>query len=134
MAVEAYRLAVQADPAYFEAQYHLALAHYTARDYPAALAAWESALAIRPDSAEARYNFALALKSAGYALDAAAELEKILATSPDDVRAHLILGNLYAEQLQDKSRARVHYQRILELDSRHPQATAIRYWLVANPR
>lgn len=132
-AVQAYRQAAQADPAYFEAQYHLALAHYTLRDYPAALAGWENALAIRPDSTETRYNFALTLKSAGYALDAAAELEKILATSPDDVRAHLILGNLCAEQLRDKPRARVHYQRILELDARHPQATAIRYWLVANP-
>jgi len=134
LAVEAYRQAVQADAACFEAQYHLALAHYTSRNYPAALAGWESALAIRSDSTEARYNFALALKSAGYALDAAAELEKILAANPDDVRAHLILGNVCAEQLQDKSRARVHYQRILELDSQHPQATAIRYWLVANPR
>lgn len=131
--VQAYRKAAQADPAYFEAQYHLALARYTLRELPAALAGWETALAIRPDSTEARYNFALTLKSAGYALDAAAELEKILMTTPDDVRTHLILGNLCAEQLRDKSRARVHYQRILELDARHPQATAIRYWLVANP-
>ena len=132
-AVQAYRQAVQADPAYFEAQYHLALAHFTLRDYPAALAGWENALAVQPHSTEAHYNFALTLKAAGYALDAAAELEKILATSPNDVRTHLILGNLCAEQLRDKSRARVHYQRILELDARHPQATAIRYWLVANP-
>lgn len=132
-AIPAYQQATQMDPAYFEAQYHLALAQYTLRDYTAALAGWETALAIRPDSTEARYNFALTLKSAGYALDAAVELERILATSPDDVRAHLILGNLCAEPLRDKSRARVHYQRILELDLRHPQATAIRYWLVANP-
>jgi tetratricopeptide (TPR) repeat protein len=132
-AIQAYRQATQIDPAYFEAQYHLALAQYTLRDSAAALVGWETALAIRPDSTEARYNFALTLKSAGYALDAVVELERILATSPDDVRAHLILGNLYAEQLRDKSRARVHYQRILELDARHPQATAIRYWLVANP-
>lgn len=132
-AVQAYQQAVQADPASFEAHYHLALAHYNQRDFSAALAGWENALAVQPDSADARYNFALALKSAGYPLDAAAELEKILATNPDDVRTHLILGNLCAEQLRDKSRARVHYQRILELDSQHPQATAIRYWLVANP-
>jgi Flp pilus assembly protein TadD len=75
----------------------------------------------------------LALKAAGYAQAAAAELQKILTAHPNEVRAHLVLGNLCAEQLRDKARARVHYQRILELDSRHPQATAIRYWLVANP-
>lgn len=132
-AVQAYQQAAQADPAYFEAQYHLGLSQYTLRDYAASLASWEKTLAIRPDSTDARYNFALTLKSAGYALDAAAELEKSLAANPNDVRAHLVLGNLCAEQLRDNQRARVHYQRILELDTRHPQATAIRYWLVANP-
>lgn len=132
-AAAAYQQAAKADPAYFEARYQLGLAHYALRDYSAALGEWEQALAIRPDSGEARYNFALALKVAGYVPDAAAELEKILAANPKDVRAHLLLGNLCAEQLRDNRRARVHYRRILELDSRHPQATAIRYWLVAHP-
>ncbi len=132
-AKHAYLQATLADPAYFEAQYRMGLAHYAARDYAAALSSWENALAIRSDSAEARYNFALTLKAAGYPTDAAAELERILAAHPEDIRAHLVLANLCAEQLRDKPRARVHYQRILELDSRHPQAAAIRYWLVANP-
>ena len=132
-AVQAYQQAAQADPAYYEAHYRLALAQYTLRDYAAALLAWENSLAVRPDSADARYNFALTLKSAGFPMDAAAELDRILAGNARDVRAHLILGNICAEQLRDKSRARVHYQRILELDPRHPQATAIRYWLVSNP-
>ncbi len=131
--LQAYRQAAQADPAYYEAQYRLGLVLYGQRDYTAALAAWENTLAIRPEATDARYNLALTLQAAGFVPDAAAELEKILAANPNDVRAHLIVGNLYAEQLRDKAQARVHYQRILELDSRHPQATAIRYWLVANP-
>jgi Flp pilus assembly protein TadD len=43
------------------------------------------------------------------------------------------LGNLYAEQLRDIPRARQHYNKVLQLDPRNPQAQSIRYWLVANP-
>lgn len=132
-AAQAFQSAVDADPASYEARYQLGLAQYTLRDYSAALATFEMALALRPAATDARYAFALTLKAAGYALDAVAELEKLLEATPNEVRAHLVLGNLYAEQLQDRGRARVHYQRVLELDSRHPQATQIRYWLVANP-
>jgi tetratricopeptide (TPR) repeat protein len=132
-AAQALQAAVEADPASFEARYQLGLAQFALKDYAAATATFEWALALRSDSTDARYALALALKAGGYALDAAAELETLLAAAPDEVRAHLVLGNLYAEQLQDRGRARVHYQRVLELDPRHPQATQIRYWLVANP-
>lgn len=132
-AMQSYRQATMADPAFFEAYYGLGLAAYEARSYRQSLAAWESALAIQPESADARFNFALALKAANHPLDAARELERILAAKPDETRAHLILGNLYAEPLKNVNRARRHYQKVLELDPRHPQATAIRYWLVAHP-
>jgi tetratricopeptide (TPR) repeat protein len=132
-AVTAFSRAVQLDSSYFEARYNLGLAQYALRDYDSALATWEYALATKPESTEARYNFALTLKSGGYALDSAAELERIVASSPNDVRAHLVLGNLYAEQLQSPAKARPHYQRVLDLEPRHPQSAAIRYWMVANP-
>ena len=132
-AAAAFKQAAQLDPAYFEAAYNLGLVTYAQRNYRQSLAAWENALVIRTDSTDARYNFALALKAAGHPRDAANELEKLLATSPKEARAHLVLGNLYAESLADPTNARAHYVKVLELDPRHPQATAIRYWLVANP-
>ncbi len=132
-AMNAYRQATQLDSAYFEAYYNLGLTAYAARSYRLALAAWENALALRPDSVDARYNFALVLKAANHPADAAVELEKILADHPNEVRAHLALGNLYAEQLNDPARARVHYTKLLALAPSHPQAAAIRYWIVANP-
>ena len=52
---------------------------------------------------------------------------------PGEARAHVALANLYAQQLGQPARAREHYLRLLELDPQHPQATAIRYWLEANP-
>lgn len=133
-AAQAYRQATVLDPSYFEACYNLGLTAYETRSYRQALTAWENALAIQPESVDARYNFALALKAANYPMDAAKELEKILAASPNETRAHLLLGNLYAEQLDDVSQARTQYLKVLELDPRHPQATAIRYWLVAHPQ
>ncbi len=132
-ALQAYRRACHLDGSYFEAHYRLGLAAFEARSFRLALSAWETALALRPDSAEARYNFALTLKAANYPKDAANELEKLLALHPDEARGHLTLGNVYAEQLRDIPRARLHYGRLLQLDPRNPQAQAIRYWLVANP-
>ena len=70
---------------------------------------------------------------AGYALDAANELERVVEAKPEDSRAHLSLGNLYSQQLGQKEKARAHYQKLLELDPRHAQASAVRFWLAANP-
>jgi tetratricopeptide (TPR) repeat protein len=135
-AMEWYRRATESDPTWFEAQYNYGVLAYRLQNYPQALAAYELALADAPDSAgalNARYQFALALKAAGYAVDAVNELKKIVASDPDEVRAHLALGNLYAQQLRDPARARRHYLKVLELDPHNPQATDIRFWLLSNP-
>ena len=87
----------------------------------------------RPGSSDTRYNFALALKAADYPVDAANELKKILAGNPNDVRAHLALGNLYAQQLRDPAQARQHYLRVLAIDPGNSQAPDIQFWLSANP-
>ena len=132
-AVSAYRAALQADPTHFEACYNLGVAAEQAGNLAESLAAYENALAIQPDSVNARYNFALCLKRGGYFLDAAAELEQILALHASDARTRLALANLYAQQLRQPDKARGHYNKLLELDPRHPQADAIRHWLVQNP-
>ncbi len=98
-----------------------------------ALTAYETALAVQPASVDARYNFALALKWGNYLVDAANELERIVASSPNETRAQLALGNLYAQQLGQPAKARQHYVRVLEVEPRHPQAGAVRFWLAANP-
>lgn len=132
-AVQAYRTATQVDPAYYEAYYNLGHTAADAGSLGAALMAYENALSIRPDSLDARYNFALTLKQANYLTDAAAELERVLAAYPGETRAHLALGNLYAQQFRQPARARPHYLKVLEADPNHPQAGNIRYWLAENP-
>jgi tetratricopeptide (TPR) repeat protein len=132
-AIQFYRRAVLLDKDYFEAHYLLGLAGFQTRNFQLALSSWEAALALRPDSADARYNYALALKADNRFQASADELEKLLALHPDEARGHLTLGNLYADQLRDIPRARRHYQRVLQLDPRNPQAQTIRFWLVSNP-
>lgn len=133
-ALECYRQAASLDPSWFEAQYNCGVMAYRLRDYQFSLAAYETALAIEPGSSDARYNFALALKAAGYVTDAVNELRRILASDPNDARAHLELGNLYAQKLRDVPRARAEYQRVLQLDPGNPQAANIEFWLSANPQ
>jgi tetratricopeptide (TPR) repeat protein len=133
-ALAAYGKATQLDPSYFEAYYNLALAAQGTGNTQAALNAFEHALAIQPYSPDARYSFALALKQSNYLADAAAELEKLLARYPNDGRAHLALGNLYAQNFDEPSKARSHYLKALDTDPQSPQAGAVRYWLAAHPQ
>jgi len=132
-ALQSYRQATELDPAWFEAQYNYGVIAFRLRNYSQSLAAYETALAIQPDSVDARYNFALALKAAGYVTDAVIELKKILAVNPDEVRAHLALGNICVQQLDDLPQARQHYLKVLALDPSSPQAAGIQFWLSSNP-
>jgi tetratricopeptide (TPR) repeat protein len=132
--IRTYRRATQLDPAYYEAYYNLGLAASENRDFTQALTAYEYALSLRPQSRDARYFFATTLKQAGYPLDAMAEFEKLVASFPNDVRTHLALGNLYAQQLNQPNKARMHYLKVLEIDPNHPQAPTIGYWLSYHPR
>jgi tetratricopeptide (TPR) repeat protein len=133
-AIQEYQRSIAADPSFYDAQYNLGLAASQAGNSSLALTAYEKALLIRPESVDARYNFALVLKQANYLTDATKELERVLTISPNDGRAHLALGNLYAQQFQDLVKARQHYLKVLEVDPHNPQADAIRYWLTRHPR
>lgn len=132
-AIDAYQKATAADPSYYDAHYNAGLACYHSARLSMALLEFELALAIEPRSFNARYDFALALEKANYPRDAANELEKLLAVAPADVRVHLLLGNLYAQQLGQPQPARHEYLKVLELDPGNSQASAIRYWLSQNP-
>jgi len=132
-ALQAFRAATMADPAFFKAYYNLAWTAYALKQWPVALGAYENALAIDPDSSDARYNFALTLKQAGYPIDAVNELQKLLPQRANDASVHLLLANLYAQQLDAPSMARPQYLVVLQLEPNHPQSTQIRYWLAENP-
>ena len=129
-----YQQAAALDPSWFEAQYNTGVLAHRLNNFSVSLPRYEMALAIQPDSIDARYNFALALKAAGYSPDAAEQLRKIILRSPNEVRAHLALANICAQQLRDNTQARIHYQKVLDLDPQNDQASNIGNWLVANPK
>jgi tetratricopeptide (TPR) repeat protein len=131
-AMDLYTEATRVDATLFEAHYNLGFLAFQEGQITNAIAAYETALAISPASVRARYNLALALDRAGFYIDAVRELEKVAATGSAEPMVHLALGNLYSERLRNPARAREHYERLLELEPRNPNATAIRFWLERN--
>jgi tetratricopeptide (TPR) repeat protein len=131
--IRAYQGAIAADPTFYEASFELGLAAIEDRDYPTALEALHRALALQGNSAEARYAFAWTLQKRGYTEDAVHELDKLLGQHPEDVRAHLLLGNLYAGKLRQPKLAREQFTQALELDPANAQAANIRAWLQQKP-
>ena len=73
------------------------------------------ALTLQANSADARYAFAWVLGKRGYYQDAANELGKLLSAHPREVRARLLLGNIYADDLGQPKLARDQYVKALDL-------------------
>ena len=128
----AYIEAAKADPAWFDARFELGQAAFYTGDTDLALQSFEHALAIDPNDGPARFNFAMSLVQGNYYADAASEFETFLQFDPDNAQAHFEAGKLYAEKLNDVTRANVHYKRVIGLQPDHPQAVTIRYWLIRN--
>lgn len=133
-AIRLYKEAIKADPSFFEPGLALGLAEIQARDYTAAQEALTKALTVQPESADARYAYAWVLSKEGYYQDAANELERLLTFRPQEVRGHLLLGNLYSDNLGQPRMARDQYLKALGLiDPQSPQAATIRAWLDQHP-
>ncbi len=128
-ALNAYRSAAKADPSSFEASYRLGTAAQETGNLTASLESFERAVSLSPESVEARYAFGWALYKGKYSQDSAQELEGLLKQAPSETRAHLLLANIYAHDLNQPSLAREHYMKVLEIEPRHSQAAAIRAWL-----
>jgi len=132
-ALALYQHAVELDPSYLAAHHNLALVAMEEGDVQRALLAAECAARIDPGSVPALRVFAAALRRGGFPSDAADQLDRLVGVDPSDVAAHLSLAGLKAGPLGDPGSARSHYERVLALDPRHPQASAIRVWLSSNP-
>jgi tetratricopeptide (TPR) repeat protein len=92
LAVEAYRDAIEADPACFEAWF--ALGEVLARDrrWEAAIEAFHAAAALRPADVENQGNLVLALYRSGKLRDAAAAMRRLIDLRPGEPELHLALG------------------------------------------
>lgn len=128
-----YEQAAQADPSFYPAHHNLALVALDLNEPAKAVTAAEYATTLQPDSAASRQLYAAALQRANFPADAAEQIERLLQANPNDSQNHLTVAGLYATSLGETAKARAHYQRVLELEPNHPQASAIRIWLAGNP-
>ena len=128
-AIDGYRKVLQVNPAYQQAYVNIALALQVQGEVKQALPVYEKALAINPFSKVTRHGFASALSRSEYYVDAAQEFHGLLDLYKNDLSAHLALGGLYSDHLEDPDKASVHFRKVLELSPQHPQATGIRQWL-----
>lgn len=132
-ALAAWQRTVQLDPSWTAAWLQTGRTALEVSNVGVALISGEAATTLEPSSAPAHQLLAASLARAGYPRDAAEHLERALTLNPGNAPAHLALAGLYARDLGESDLARPHYERVLALDPKHPQAGAIRVWLVNNP-
>jgi len=77
------------------------------------------------------YNMGCVYKAARQFDRAEAEFLRALAIKPDDAGVHYNLGILYDDDLHRKDKARLHYEKFLELAPDDRDAASVQEWLSA---
>ena len=85
----------------------------------------------RRERASMHYNMGCVLRVAGHPLKAETAFLRALEINADDAGVHYNLGILYDEDLDDRIRARRHYELFLELAPNDKDAMQVREWLIA---
>ncbi len=88
--------------------------------------AFRRALEVDPSYWQASNNLATTFRETGRHREAAALFEEVLQRVPTQADVHLELGDLYFGPLNDRERARVHYNAVLRYAPEHPRAAEIR--------
>lgn len=130
-AAEHARRALAINPRMAEAWNNLGLA--LEADDPGARECFERALTIAPDYWQAKLNLGKLLRRTGEAEKAAGVLEELLLQAPELAEAHLELGRLYDGPLDDRERARAHYNAFLRRAAGDPRAAEVRERLATLP-
>ena len=113
-AIEAYLLALEADPEFADAHCNLGSVYFNQDRREAARACFERALEIEPRHVEANLNLATLLEEAGRNEAALHHYKLVLEAEPMNPDPHVSLGLLY-EKLDLPRRARHHWRRYLQL-------------------
>jgi len=77
---------------------------------------WKRALTVDPAQDQALNGLGVAYYNLGQFSDSAEQFERIIVLQPDRYRPHFNLGMLYKHYLEEPERARMHFERVLELD------------------
>ncbi|XP_043246017.1 protein O-mannosyl-transferase Tmtc3-like isoform X1 [Amphibalanus amphitrite] len=84
--------------------------------------AWlKKAVEVRPEFRSALFNLALLLSDAGRPLEAVPFLTRLVQHHPDHVKALILLGDIYINNIEDLDEAQKCYEQILRVDPDHVQ-------------
>jgi tetratricopeptide (TPR) repeat protein len=114
-AVEAYRRALEIDPAFADAHCNLGTVYYNRGRRPAALECFRRALKLEPLHLEANFNAASLLEEQRAEEAALGHYRTVLRVDPLYVDAHVNIALLY-EKLGLPAKARDHWRRYLQID------------------
>jgi len=91
-------------------------------NWPEALAGYQSHLARQPDDAEAYNDLGIVYCHLGRFDDASAAYSAAISLDSSLLSAHLNLGHMALQEKRNYREAISHYQRVLQIDSRHADA------------
>lgn len=133
-AIDAYRMAIAAEPGHAAAHAGLAAGLLAAERPAEALAAAECAALLAPELVEAEFLRAMALAGLKAGPAAIAGLQRTIARDPRHAKAHLNLGNLFADADRIEE-AEANCRRAIALDPKLVEAHAsLGYLLTAQGR
>ncbi|XP_043224720.1 protein O-mannosyl-transferase Tmtc3-like [Amphibalanus amphitrite] len=118
------RRLLQLSPAVVGAErvhFNLGMLAMDERDLPAAEAHFRKAVELKPDFRSALFNLALLLSDSGRPLEAAPFLHHLVHHHPDHIKAFILLGDIYVNNMKDLDEAERCYEHILRLDPDHVQ-------------
>ncbi|MEM6455088.1 MAG: sulfatase-like hydrolase/transferase [Acidobacteriota bacterium] len=127
------RRALTLGPETPEAWNNLGLALEGQARHAEALGAYARALAVRDDYWQARYNAGLMRVKLDRPAEAADDFETVLQQRPGHAPSHRMLGDLYADALDEPLRARRHWNAFLRLVPSGNDAAAVRARLAEQP-
>ncbi len=97
-AIEKYKRAVEADPAFAEPRLNLAKLFLSNKRYEEAIGAYRAYLELNPDDADALLNLGNACLESGRPVEAATAYARVIELEPSNPTAHFNLGRAYAAQ------------------------------------
>jgi tetratricopeptide (TPR) repeat protein len=120
-AIDAFKRAIELNPDYAAAYYHLGRAYFSLHRYDEAHNAFMNASKHNPKFADAHFSFAVVSYMLGNDREAINALKKALKIDPKHLNAHMKLGNIYLELEQYQGAANT-YEKALKIKSKNAEA------------
>ena len=120
-AIDEFKRAIELQPDYAEAYYHMGRAYFSLHSYDKAHEAFKNASKHDPKLADAHFSYAVTSYMLGHDKEAIDALKKALNVDPKHLNAYMKLGNIYLE-LKEYQDAANTYEKVLKIKSNNAEA------------